>query len=140
MENTSDLRGNRRVACRLDAPCLPHVLSLHRNSHASHNIVPAPVADRLTFCSFLQVIQSSDDYMNAMAQHSDKLVVVKFYDQFCRACDEIRPRFEDMSRSVSEDVAVFYQLEVCDTPIIGWALVGVKQGSWHVTFVSCRAL
>ncbi|CAN0533913.1 unnamed protein product, partial [Ectocarpus sp. 12 AP-2014] len=41
-----------------------------------------------------QAIDSNDDYVSAMAQHQDKLVVIKFYDQFCRACDEIRPRYE----------------------------------------------
>lgn len=59
-----------------------------------------------------QAIGSNDDYVNAMAQHEDKLVVIKFYDQFCKACDEIRPRYEDLSRSLSEDEAMFYELEV----------------------------
>ena len=59
-----------------------------------------------------QAIRSNDDYVNAMAQHEDKLVVIKFYDQFCRACDEIRPRFEELSRSLPEEEAMFYELEV----------------------------
>ena len=59
-----------------------------------------------------QAIGSNDDYVNAMAQHEDKLVVIKFYDQFCRACDEIRPRYEDLSRSLPEEEAMFYELEV----------------------------
>ncbi|CAM9847055.1 unnamed protein product, partial [Hapterophycus canaliculatus] len=58
------------------------------------------------------VIASNDDYLNAMAEHQDKLVVIKFYDQFCRACDEIRPRFEELSRSEPEEDAVFFNLEV----------------------------
>lgn len=59
-----------------------------------------------------QAIQSNDDYTLAMAQHEDKLVVIKFYDQFCRACDEIRPRFEELSRSLPENEAMFFELEV----------------------------
>lgn len=59
-----------------------------------------------------QAIGSNDDYVNAMAQHEDKLVVIKFYDQFCRACDEIRPRFEDLSTSLPEEDAIFFELEV----------------------------
>lgn len=59
-----------------------------------------------------QAIGSNDDYLNAMAQHEDKLVVIKFYDQFCRACDEIRPRFQDLSRSLPEEEAIFFQVEV----------------------------
>lgn len=39
--------------------------------------------------------------------------MIKFYDQFCRACDEIRPRFEELSRSLPEEEAVFYHVEVC---------------------------
>ncbi|CAM9975510.1 unnamed protein product, partial [Laminaria digitata] len=46
-----------------------------------------------------------------MAQHQDKLVVVKFFDQFCRACDEIRPRFEELSRSQPSEDAAFFELE-----------------------------
>lgn len=59
-----------------------------------------------------QAIASNDDYVNAMAQHEDKVVVIKFYDQFCKACDEIRPRFEELSRSLPEEEARFFQLEV----------------------------
>ncbi|CAM9497930.1 unnamed protein product [Ectocarpus fasciculatus] len=58
-----------------------------------------------------QAIDSNDDYVSAMAQHQDKLVVIKFYDQFCRACDEIRPRYEDLSRSHPEEDAVFFDVE-----------------------------
>ncbi|CAN0331512.1 unnamed protein product [Ectocarpus sp. 8 AP-2014] len=47
-----------------------------------------------------------------MAQHQDKLVVIKFYDQFCKACDEIRPRYEDLSRSQPGEDAVFFDVEV----------------------------
>lgn len=59
-----------------------------------------------------QLIGSHDDFTTAMAQHEDKLVVIKFYDQFCRACDEIRPRFEDLSHSVPDEDAAFFELEV----------------------------
>ncbi|CAM9119514.1 unnamed protein product [Ectocarpus sp. 8 AP-2014] len=59
----------------------------------------------------VQAIDSNDDYVSAMAQHEDKLVVIKFYDQFCRACDEIRPRYEDLSRSQPEEDAVFFDVE-----------------------------
>lgn len=59
-----------------------------------------------------QTIGSHDEYLAALAQHQDKLVVVKFFDQFCRACDEIRPRFEELSRSQSQEGAEFFELEV----------------------------
>lgn len=59
-----------------------------------------------------QALGSHDEYLAAMAQNQDKLVVVKFFDQFCRACDEIRPRFEEMSRSQSSEDAAFFELEV----------------------------
>lgn len=62
--------------------------------------------------SRVQAIGSNDDYVNAMAQHDDKLVVIKFYDQFCKACDEIRPRYEELSRSLPDEDAMFYELEV----------------------------
>lgn len=63
-------------------------------------------------CHLMQAIRSNDDYVNAMAQHEDKLVVIKFYDQFCKACDEIRPRYEELSRSLPEEDARFFELEV----------------------------
>lgn len=59
-----------------------------------------------------QSLGSHDEYLAAMAQHEDKLVVVKFFDQFCRACDEIRPRFEELSRSRPSEDAAFFELEV----------------------------
>lgn len=59
----------------------------------------------------VQALGSHDEYLAAMAQNQDKLVVVKFFDQFCRACDEIRPRFEEMSRSQSSEDAAFFELE-----------------------------
>eukprot|EP00903_Cladosiphon_okamuranus_P006381 g6246.t1 len=65
--------------------------------------------------SNVQAIRSNDDYVNAIAQHEDKLVVIKFYDQFCRACDEIRPRFEDLSRSLPEEEAIFFQVEFSES-------------------------
>lgn len=60
----------------------------------------------------LQGLASNDDYVEAMAKHHDKLVVIKFYDEFCRACDEINPRFAELSRAHSEEDAVFFELEV----------------------------
>ena len=68
----------------------------------------------LTLFLFLpsQSLGSHDEYLAAMAQHEDKLVVVKFFDQFCRACDEIRPRFEELSRSRPSEDAAFFELEV----------------------------
>lgn len=64
------------------------------------------------FPSRPQALGSHDEYLAAMAQNQDKLVVVKFFDQFCRACDEIRPRFEELSRSQSSESAAFFELEV----------------------------
>lgn len=58
-----------------------------------------------------QRISSHDELLNALALHQDKLVVIKFYDQFCRACDEIRPRFEELARQCSSSGA-FFEIEV----------------------------
>ena len=63
-------------------------------------------------CPLGQALGSHEEYLAAMAQNQDKLVVVKFFDQFCRACDEIRPRYEELSRSQPSDTAAFFELEV----------------------------
>ncbi|CAN0185014.1 unnamed protein product [Pylaiella littoralis] len=83
---------------------------LFMSSVATTPIASSPTAtpDRR---SKVQLIGSHDDFTTAMAQHEDKLVVIKFYDQFCRACDEIRPRFEDLSHSVPDEDAAFFELE-----------------------------
>lgn len=102
------------VWCGLD------LLDIHTLLNVSHLLlVISRIANDKAFnCNtaglsyVLQSIGSNDDYATAMAKHDDKLVVIKFYDQFCRACDEIRPRFEDLSRSLPEEDAVFYELEV----------------------------
>ena len=57
-------------------------------------------------------VRTNEDFISALAEHKDKLVVVKFYDKFCRACDEIRPRFDDLARSSGSDEAAFYEIEV----------------------------
>ncbi|CAM9370703.1 unnamed protein product [Sphacelaria rigidula] len=59
----------------------------------------------------IKAIASHDDYLAALSENQDKLVVLKFYDQFCRACDEIRPRFEELSRNADPSDVAFFQVE-----------------------------
>lgn len=73
--------------------------------------LPSMSSDIDTRPSSIKPISSHDEYLNALAENQDKLVVIKFYDQFCRACDEIRPRYEELSRGAHAQEAAFFQVE-----------------------------
>ena len=80
--------------------------------HVFLNLCP-PVSSTPSYVLCLyQRVKANDDFLSALAEHQDKLVVIKFYDRFCRACDEIRHRFEDLSGSAGVDQAAFYEIEV----------------------------
>ncbi|CAM9595137.1 unnamed protein product [Choristocarpus tenellus] len=58
----------------------------------------------------IKTINSHDDFLASMVQSQNKLVVVNFFDKFCRACDEINPKFEKMALDRNDD-ASFYRVE-----------------------------
>lgn len=62
-----------------------------------------------------QGISSHDELLRSLGDNQNTLVVIKFYDQFCRACDEIRPLYEELAQARSDDAA-FFEVEVSFRP------------------------
>ncbi|CAM9441744.1 unnamed protein product [Discosporangium mesarthrocarpum] len=61
----------------------------------------------LTPAAEIEPIQSHDDFLEAMACSQNELVVVNFFDKFCRACDEINDRYEKLAMNHGHHASFF---------------------------------
>jgi thioredoxin 1 len=80
------------------------------------NFLPGDEPSQLTQGDFegqypaVKRIEGLEQMTEALASHQDKLVVVKFIDQFCAACKSVNPRWRQLAHEYKGSAA-FYEVE-----------------------------